>query len=284
MGSLREGIRILCIIFLLIVPFTVYQQGQTRQPSSLPGKPIVVYGDTRNGHEVHKKIISQIIKLKPEAVFHTGDLVFNGKCERNWSIFNSIVGDLARTTPIYPALGNHERKVLHINQDLKLPNDGKWYSVNLQNIHFIVLDVESKYTAGSEQYNWLHKDLENQPASTKYTVVFTHYPFYTTGPHKSHIKRLRRELIPLFKKFGVDAVFSGHNHCYERSFADGIYYIVTAGGGAPLYGPVRKDSVSQLYIKDYNFCVLEQNGDTLYVNAMDTAMRRIDRFYIAPGK
>jgi acid phosphatase type 7 len=275
------------ILFLFSVPCSGLLQGkdQAMEKAVLSKKkPVVIYGDTRNGHEVHKKIISLIMSLRPEAVFHTGDLVFNGKCNKNWSIFNSIVGDLLKIAPIYPALGNHERGAIKISQDLKLPNNGKWYSVDVQNIHFIILDVEENYRAGCEQYRWLQKDLENQPGSTKYTVAITHYPFYTTGPHKSHIKRLRSELIPLFKRSGVDVVFSGHNHCYERSYADGIYYIVTAGGGAPLYNQVKKDAFSQLYIRDYNFCELEQSNDTLFISALDTTMRRIDRFYIPAGK
>jgi acid phosphatase type 7 len=233
---------------------------------------------------VHRKFISEMIKLGPEAVFHTGDLVFNGRSNSNWNTFNSIVSELLKIAPMYVSLGNHECGQLRINQEVKPLNNGKWFSVDIQNIHFVVLDVEKNYRVGSEQYQWLQKDLENQPASTRFTIIIDHFPFYTTGPHKSHIKRLRSELIPLFKKYGVDAVFSGHNHCYERSFADGIYYIVTAGGGAPLYGQFRKDAASQLYIKDYNFCVLEQSRDTLFVNAMDTAMRRIDRFHIVAGR
>ena len=36
-------------------------------------------------------------------------------------------------------------------------------------------------------------------------------------------------------KHGVDIVVSGHNHCYEHYIVDGIQYVVTGGGGAPLY-------------------------------------------------
>jgi acid phosphatase type 7 len=248
------------------------------------GKPIVIYGDSRSGHVIHKKIISCILGLKPEAVFHTGDLVFNGKSNKGWNIFNSIVGDLLKVAPIYPALGNHECGTIKINEQLSLPNNGRWYSVDIQNIHFIVMDVCAKYSEGSEQYNWLVKDLENQPKTTQFTSVITHYPPYCTGPHHTGQKKLRKELVPVFKKYGVDVVFSGHNHSYERAYSEGIYYIVTAGGGAPLYDQSSHESYSQLYIKDYNFCVLEQDRDTLIVNAMDTAMHCIDHFFIPPAK
>jgi acid phosphatase type 7 len=281
--------RILVFIFLLLItiPCSSFQNkdfltfGRIVPPKD---KPIIIYGDTRNGHAVHKKIVSMIINLAPEAVFHTGDLVFDGKSGRNWNTFNSIVGDLVKVAPLYPVRGNHERGNMRVNQDIKIPNDSKWYSVDVQNIHFIILDVCDKYRAGSEQYNWLVKDLENQPQATKYTVALTHYPFYSSGPHRTQHKKLQRELIPLFRKYGVDIVFSAHNHCYERSYADGIYYIVTAGGGAPLYNDININPYSQLYIKKNNFCTLEQNHDTLFVNAMDTTIHRIDHFFIPPAK
>ena len=40
---------------------------------------------------------------------------------------------------------------------------------------------------------------------------------------------------PLYEKYGVDAVFSGHDHCYSRGEKNGVQYFVSGGGGAPLY-------------------------------------------------
>ena len=287
-----KNVLICILIFPLFLCFPQRDAGDsfyTEKPgttisSKNQGGPVVVYGDTRNGHEVHKKIISLILKLKPQAVFHTGDLVYNGKNKGNWDIFNSIIGELIKTAPIYPVYGNHERGTIKIDEYLSLPNNGKWYSVDVLNIHFIILDVCENYSPGSKQYEWLVNDLENQPKTTKFAAVITHYPIYCTGPHRTGHKKLQAQLVPLFKKYGVDIVFSGHNHCYERSFSDGIYYIITAGGGAPLYKQVSHESYSQLYIKDYNFCILNITNDSLSVTARDTGMRQLDHFYIPPFK
>jgi acid phosphatase type 7 len=281
-------IKTLAIALLINIPF--FSPGTRRitpeknfsENTFLPrGAPIVIYGDTRNGHAVHKKIVACILKENPCAVFHTGDLVFNGKSNKDWNIFNSIVGDLLKIAPIYTASGNHERGTMKVNEQISLPNDGKWYSVDIQNMHFIVLDVCDKYATGSEQYNWLVKDLENQPKTTKFTIAITHYPVYCTGPHRTGEKKIRKYLVPLFKKYGVDAVFSGHNHCYERAYSDGIYYIITAGGGAPLYGQTLHESFSQLYSKNYNFCTLHERSDSLFIVARDTGMKELDKFFIS---
>jgi len=241
-------------------------------------RPVIIYGDTRNGHDTHRKIIQCILTYKPAAVFHTGDLVFNGKSQRHWDIFNDIVADLVKVAPLYPVMGNHELGVLDVRQNLQLPNEGKWYSVDIQNIHYVIIDVTSKYKTGSEQYNWLLNDLSHQPNGTKFTVVLMHYPVYTSSFHRTQLKKLRRNLVPLFEKYSVDAVFNAHNHSYERCYSNGIYYITTAGGGAPLYDFRKGDPHSQLYVKTNHFCTLTQQHDSLFVTAIDTNLRQIDRF------
>jgi acid phosphatase type 7 len=283
----RKTLLIISAILFVFICITLVLSGKPHQSKSAIKvisadslRPIIIYGDSRSNHAVHKKIISCIIPMKPLAVFHTGDLVYNGKSDELWSIFNTIVGDLLKIAPMYPALGNHELGDLKIQQDLSLPNEGKWYSIDIQNIHFVVLDVESDFAKGSEQNNWILQDLQHQPSGAKYTIVITHYPFYSTGFHQTETAKLREELIPLFIQYGVDMVFSGHNHCYERCFSDKIYYITTAGGGAPLYGQKKAEDYSQLYVKTYHFCALTQQHDSLFVTALDTNLVQIDRFFI----
>jgi predicted phosphodiesterase len=268
---------------LLATVITLGHQGEIPFPTQAPSdsvRPLVIYGDTRNNHAVHRKVVECIMKYRPEAVFHTGDLVFNGKSKDNWVVFNDIVAELVKIAPMYAAFGNHELGTINIQQEQSIPAGKNWYSVNLQNIHFVLLDLVSGYSPGSEQYQWLKSDLENQPATTKFTVVITHYPFFSSSFHQTQTKKLRKELVPLFKSNGVDAVFSGHNHCYERCYSDGIYYITTAGGGAPLYQLKKPDATSQLFIRNYHFCTLTQQHDSLFVTAIDTNLVQIDRFFI----
>lgn len=241
-------------------------------------QPIAVYGDTRNGHQTHKKIVQCMLEHKPQAVFHTGDLVFNGRSQRHWDVFNAIVADLVKVAPLYPAMGNHELGRIKVQQNVRLPNNGRWYAIDLQNIHFVVLDVTSCYGVKSTQYQWILDNLATQPASTKFTVVFLHYPIYTSSFHQTQLKKLRKTLVPLFEKYGVDVVFSAHNHSYERCYSGGIYYITTAGGGAPLYAQQRKEPTSQLYVHTNHYCLLTQQHDSLFVSAYDTNQHQIDRF------
>ena len=259
---------------LLLILFVVALKSSA-QVVSPKDSVIVMFGDTRTNHEVHKLIVKDIMTFHPVAVFHTGDLVYNGKLTSDWNIFKSIMKPILDSSRFYPSFGNHEMHSETMTTDYKVPNNGKWYSVNIMNIHFTVLDNFSNFSVGSKQYKWLVADLKAS-SSSLFRVVVMHLTVYSSGPHKDKIKKIKRTLVPLFEKYGVSVVFSGHNHSYEKSFANNIYYITTAGGGAPLYDKVRTLPESQLYIKNYNFCTLKVKNKTLEIRALDTNMRVID--------
>ena len=68
-----------------------------------------------------------------------------------------------------------------------------------------------------------------------------HHPPFSISLHGGQTE-LRDAWTPLFERYGVAAVFSGHDHCYERSERNGVRYFVSGGGGAPLYPRSRKPS------------------------------------------
>ena len=239
---------------------------------------IVIYGDSRTNHEVHRKVVAAILKEKPIMVFHTGDLVFNGKMKSQWDNFNTIISGITSIAKFYPCYGNHELKSKLMADYYKLPNNGKWYSVDTLGIHFIVLDNSANYSKNSAQYKWLEGDLENN--HSKFTIVVMHYPPFTTTKHSPSSKKPRKKLVPLFEKYKVDAVFTGHVHAYEKSFVNGIYYITTGGGGAPLHSQISKSEYCKLFVKNYNFCKLWVEDNTLNLQALDTNLNTIDKFQI----
>jgi hypothetical protein len=70
--------------------------------------------------------------------------------------------------------------------------------------------------------------------------------------------------IDAFEQYGVDIVFNGHDHHYERSLNNDIWYIVTGGGGAPQRAVNQKPNPYQVYAeKTLHFCKLSINGSQL---------------------
>jgi 3',5'-cyclic AMP phosphodiesterase CpdA len=272
---------------LLIVGFsaTSCEGGSSVDWSALPehlSGGIVVYGDSRTGHNVHKRLMEGMAAIEPVAVFHTGDLVKNGRKAANWVTFNNIVSRLPSTTSIYPALGNHEYGSKLYFDNFELPGNERWYSVDdISGFNFVVLDTGSNLAAGSTQLQWLQSELSSSVSSTDYTVVMFHYPLFTTGKHGPDEKGIAGDLVPLFEQYGVDAVFNGHDHNYERFTVNGIRYIVTGGGGAPLRSQDGTSEFSELFVKAYHFCVLFFDDEhNLTVEVWSDKAKLVDRFVI----
>ena len=254
-------------------------------PQQLEPEPasanICIYGDSRSGHGVHQLIVNAIMRLKPVAVFHTGDLVLNGHDPRQWAIFNRITAALRKSAAFYPALGNHERNSALYFADFKLPGNGRWYWVDIDAIHFIVLDTGSPIGPGSEQYQWLEKYLQRtKPAD--FTVAGFHHPPLNVGPHAYDEKGLHNSIVPLFEKYDVDLVFAGHDHDYQRFFYKNIHYVVTGGGGAPLYGQRRSNPYLKVFLKKYHFCNLtNQHNGQLRIRVFDSNLQVLDSFTVS---
>ncbi len=258
-------------------------------PPSAPGQlepapsgvHICIYGDSRSGNGVHQRIVNAIMRLKPVAVFHDGDMVADGFEPREWTIFNRIAAPLRRSAAFYPAMGNHERESALYFADFKLPGNGRWYWVDINAIHFFVLDTESPIGPGSEQYQWLEKYLQRtNPAD--FTVAIFHHPPLSVGLHANDEKGLRKSIVPLFEKYDVDLVFAGHDHNYQRFLYNNIHYVVTGGGGAPLYGQMHASPYLKVFLKKYNFCnVTNLHNGQLQVDVFDSNLRRLDSFTVS---
>jgi hypothetical protein len=96
-----------------------------------------------------------------------------------------------------------------------------YYSFNHENAHFLVLDTDrNPYSSGSAQYNFAENDLQSasQNPDIDWIIVYFHRPPYTSPSSSSASTSVRDPYHPLFDKYGVDLVFTGHNHNYQRTF------------------------------------------------------------------
>ena len=175
------------------------------------------------------KLVADSIAAQPDIAFVliAGDLVNDGSDLANWNrFFDAGRGMLANTT-IYTALGNHEQ-----NDALYYDIFGllEYYSFDCGDVHFTVLDSNMNIAA---QTTWLDSDLDT---SQPWKFVACHHPLYTSDPnHFGGWANLRAEWEGLFQTHGVDAVWNGHMHAYERYLEGGIQYLVMGTGGGPLY-------------------------------------------------
>ncbi len=201
----------------------------------------VAFGDTRTRHEVHRRVVQAVIKAVPDFVLHTGDLVANGEDAAQWPVFFSIEKDLLNRAVFFPVPGNHERgaRLYYDAFDQRVP----YYSFDWGSAHFSFLNTDLRNVAPSEavreafwreQLRWLEGDLAAaQKADLRFAVM--HHPVITALRSRQAGLGVLTQLIPLFEKYKVHVVFAGHDHNYQRHVKNGVQYIVTGGGGAPLY-------------------------------------------------
>ncbi len=274
------------LLILIVILTTTVCGSSSADWSDLPAYldgGIAVYGDSRTGHSAHAWIMEGIASIAPVAVFHTGDLVGNGNDLDDWKTFNRIKSELPIGTSFYPALGNHEKESPLYFNNFTLPGNERWYSVEISGIHFTVLDTGTDLSPGSTQYQWLENDLSSVGSGINFIVVLFHYPPYSTGRHGEDEKGLQSKIVPLFEQYGVDLVFSGHDHDYERLLVNSVQYIVTGGGGAPLRSQSRSNPNSLVFEKVHHFCVIYFSGNgNLAVDVWDWTVKLIDHFEIAP--
>jgi len=96
-------------------------------------------------------------------------------------------------------------------------------------------------------------------------------------------KGLKQVLAPLFYKYGVSLIFSGHEHSYQRFLYNGMYFIVTGGGGSHLRDQARISPYLMKFKKAYHFCIITPAGGFLRIRAIDLEANKIDDFKIPPA-
>ncbi len=207
-----------------------------------PGVPFtfLVYGDDRTMHAVHRTVVEQMLEeTDARMVLHTGDFVEMGGRPRDWDTYFEIAAPLLRRAALFPSLGNHELYgpggLARYHRYLNRPDTREtWYRQDYGDVTLLALDSNVDWEAGVAQHDWLRATLAELEGD-RFVIAFVHHGPYSSGRHGGHEEMLAMNLPQQLRDGGVDLVFSGHDHMYERGEANGLKYVVTGGGGAPLY-------------------------------------------------
>ena len=256
-----------------------------------PNRPItlITYGDTRftdpadvtnTNPRVRQFLVEQVAAEHPDAILLNGDLPLSG------SVLSDYQEYVRESKPwadahlrVFPALGNHEfmgnpRQALENwwNTFPELRNR-RWYSAQLSaRIYVLVLDSTESLLAGSDQMNWIEKQLFGLPASIRFLIVSLHHPpvadvqtrLFTDHNPRPNEFALRDLLArtPVKSRAHI-LVTAGHIHNYERAERDGIVYLVSGGGGATPYFVERtsEDQYRSVVFPNYHYVKLTVRPD-----------------------
>lgn len=234
-----------------------------------------------------------------------GDLVDNGQDGSQWRAWLGSVEPFSADTAFAPVIGNHESYSLdwqmtppkaYINL-FAVPENGlpeykrQFYSFDYGPVHFTVLDTNFHEAQGwqpqllTDELRWLEQDLANSKARWK--IVLQHRDIFMYAFSKASGRPERatffldfsRQLMPLYEKYGVDAVLSAHLHTYRRRLplrnfapaADGITYILTGVAGnvryPKLWGDFAWDAARAPQPETANYMTLEVSQEKLLFRA-----------------
>jgi hypothetical protein len=240
-------------------------------------------------------------------ILTTGDNAYN---DGTYAQFDTrvfqIYQDIFSQVGLFPTLGNHDDNTnngapyLDIfdlpPNALRASDKERYYSFDYGNVHFVALDSNTPLNpddnaASDDMFDWLRQDLSQTPQPWK--IVALHHSAYSTGPHGSD-SRVQSKLSPIFEAYGVDVVFSGHDHIYQRSQPlrgeqvttveqGGIVYIVSGAGSAASYGcNTAFWTVISYCSQSYGlYARVEVSGNSLIVEAVDEAGEVKDNYVVS---
>lgn len=173
----------------------------------------------------------------------------------------------------YASLGNHDDPN---DERLYKPfNMGgeRFYAFRKGDVGFFALD--SNYMDPA-QLTWLDQNLKN--SAGKWRICFFHHPLYNDGRHHGSDVDLRAQLLPIFQRNGVEVVFSGHEHVYQRMKpANGINYFVLGNSGKLMTNDFRQNGDrAKGFDSDQSFMIVEVSGDKLYFQTIARSGETID--------
>jgi len=271
-------------VFRYLVPIAlVVASLAAAQQIALPNAPdslkFAIIGDSGTGSDSQYAIARQLIasraKFPYEFVLIMGDNLFSGSGPKDFQKkFEEPYKPLLDSgLKFYAALGNHDNPNERFYKSFNMSGERFYTFKPKANVRFFALD--SNYL-DPKRLEWLKKELSSSGSDWK--ICFFHHPLYSSGGTHGSDTQLRTLLEPLFLKYGVDVVFAGHEHFYERIKPQkGIYYF-TSGGAAKLReGDVGKSELTaKSFDTGYHFMLIELAKDAMHYQAISDQGKTVD--------
>ena len=246
-----------------------------------------VIGDTGSGSEKQRDVGDMMVRYRAlypfEFVLMMGDNLYGGEAPQDFvkKFSEPYKALLDNKVKFYATLGNHDLP-LQVNYENFNMNGKEYYRFTKGNVAFYSLN--SNYM-DKKQVKWLEDELAKDTSPWK--ICFFHHPPYSSAKKHGSDDQLREVVEPIFLKYGVNVVLTGHDHVYERIKPQkGIYYFVSGAGGQLRTGDVKESSplIEKSYDRDMHFMLFEVAGDQMYFQTISRTGETIDSGVIARKK
>lgn len=260
-------------------------ESRANQPFALtlPNKEgavrFLVIGDTGTGTDQQQELAKVMLRYRQtfpfEFVLMLGDNMYGSEKAADYKKkFEDIYRPLLdQKVKFYAALGNHDESNQRFYELFNMEGE-EYYRFNKGNASFYSLN--SNYM-DKKQVDWLNEKLAADTA--KWKIVFFHHPPYSSGGKHGSDTKLRQIVEPIFLKYGVNVVFAGHEHFYERlKPQNGIYYFISGSGGKLRKGDVKKGSplTAKAYDNDMSFMLIEVDDNEMHFQVISRSGDTVD--------
>lgn len=288
----------LLVTFLLTLTSVYSQSNSVRKNGNsaagapakliLPNKDssvrFLVIGDTGTGTDQQSELAQIMLRYRQlfpfDFVLMLGDNMYGSEKAVDYKQkFENIYRPLLdQKVKFYAALGNHDESNQRFYEFFNMEGQ-EYYKFGKGDASFYALN--SNYM-DKKQVDWLKEKLAADTA--KWKIAFFHHPPYSSGGKHGSDTKLREVVEPIFLKHGVDVVFAGHEHFYERiKPQQGIYYFISGSGGKLRKGDVKKGSplTEKAYDNDMSFMLVEISDNQMHFQVISRTGETVDSGVIA---
>jgi len=255
------------------------QQVAVKLPLHAGSVRFAVIGDSGTGNKEQFEVAQELERYRQDVKFDfvimLGDNIYGGHSAGDFKRkfeepYKSL---LDAGVKFYASLGNHDDPNIERLYKPFNMNGERYYTFKRGNVQFYALD--STYM-DTRQLTWLEQNLRSSNAGWK--ICYFHHPLYSDGKMHGPDLDLRNQLTPLLKAYGVNAIFSGHEHAYERiKPQNGIYYFIQGDSGKLEHHDFhRSEQMQTSYDRDRTFMLVEIDGDNLYFQTVARSGETVD--------
>jgi predicted phosphodiesterase len=268
------------ILFALVLALAAPLAGQDlRLPLADGSLRFAVIGDSGTGDSEQVEVARQLIAFRPRFPFEfaimLGDNLYGrenpGDYEKKFERPYKPLLDAG--VKFYASLGNHDDPTQRFYKPFNM-NGERFYTFRpKQGIRFFALDSN---LMDRKQLDWLEKELAASGSDWK--ICFFHHPPYSSGGEHGSNLNLRQQVEPLFVRYGVDVVFTGHEHFYERiKPQQGITYFIAGSSAKLRRGDItRSNLTAKGYDQGYTFMLVEIAGDEMHFQTISHRGETVD--------
>lgn len=236
-------------------------------------------GDTGTGTKQQKELANVMLEYRKvfpyEFVIMVGDNMYGGEKPADFKLkFEDPYRLLLdQGVKFYASLGNHDESNQRMYELFNM-NGEEFYRFKKSDVAFYALN--SNYM-DKRQIKWMEDEFSKD--TSKWKIAFFHHPPYSSGGKHGSSSGVREVVEPIFIKNGVDVVFTGHEHFYERIKPQkGIFYFITGAGGKLRKGDIKKGSplTAKAFDEDMSFMLVEISKNLMHFQVISRTGKTVD--------